>query len=109
MTTTTKILLAFIGALLIVCVVLRAMLSSRDRIIMEQARSIEAGAKVARHNEQTAAALRLMVHELEQRGRADAEELARLKEQLSEPTPIPQRPRTSEGMRRRIMEGVKAR
>ena len=45
--------------------------------------------------EQTAAALQLMVHDLEQRGRADAEELARLKEQLGEPTPIPERPRTS--------------
>lgn len=107
MTRLTQILLAIIAALAITVYIQGRVITSQRRTIEHQRRSIEHGADIARISKEQSAGLVLMVKALEERGRADAEELARLKEQLSEPTPIPARPRTSEGMRRAIMEGVK--
>ena len=109
MSITTKILLAAIALLSITCGILWGMVKARGRTIAHMERSIQHGMDIARTNEQTSTALRLMVHELRQRQEADSTELARLRRVLNTPVKVPDAPRTTGALHRSIMDGVRAR
>lgn len=109
MTTTTKILLAIIGALLVACVWLRSMVNSRDRIILEQARSIEAGAKVARQYQEHGAAFKSY---LDEERRLSLQRIARIEElkaQLNAPRPTRPQPRSKRELRDSFHRALDAR
>lgn len=107
--TTTKILLGIIAVLSITCGILWGMISSRDRIILEQARSIEAGAKVARQYQEHGAAFKSY---LDEERRLSLQRIARIEElkaQLNAPRPTRPQPRSKRELRDSFHRALDAR